>query len=178
MSIMNMPPLTYLRRIPGLDTETLRGSYTDSTVWDALDEAIRWWIFDRLSLDGEVEVGTDLPWDDPDPLRTTLTSLFETAASSGAVDGHDRAVVAVVVLRHEPGHDRVVRVEELRELEVRVHGAPKPEGSGEVGELALHGPGDQRARAVSGLETLYQRLESGRQIEQGRGLGCQSRRAF
>ena len=33
--------------------------------------------------------------------------------------------------------------------------------------LALHGPGDQRARTVSGLETLYQRLESGRQIEQG-----------
>ena len=33
--------------------------------------------------------------------------------------------------------------------------------------LALHGPGDQRQRAVSGLEALYQRLESGRQIEQG-----------
>jgi phosphate starvation-inducible PhoH-like protein len=33
--------------------------------------------------------------------------------------------------------------------------------------LALHGPGDQRERAVSGLEALYQRLESGRQIEQG-----------
>ncbi len=34
-------------------------------------------------------------------------------------------------------------------------------------QLALHGPGDQRARAVSGLEAIYQRLESGRQIEQG-----------
>jgi phosphate starvation-inducible PhoH-like protein len=34
-------------------------------------------------------------------------------------------------------------------------------------QLALHGPGDQRARAVSGLEALYQSLESGRQIEQG-----------
>ncbi len=33
--------------------------------------------------------------------------------------------------------------------------------------LALHGPGDQRERAVSGLEALYQRLESGRRIEQG-----------
>jgi phosphate starvation-inducible PhoH-like protein len=34
-------------------------------------------------------------------------------------------------------------------------------------QLALHGPADQRARAVAGLETLYDRLESGRQIEQG-----------
>lgn len=37
MSIMNMPPLTYLKRIPGLDAEVLRDSYTDSTVWDPLD---------------------------------------------------------------------------------------------------------------------------------------------
>lgn len=40
MSIMNMPPLTYLRRIPGLDAESLRGSYTDSTVWDSLDPSL------------------------------------------------------------------------------------------------------------------------------------------
>jgi hypothetical protein len=33
MSIMNMPPLTYLRRIPGLDVEPLKSSYTDPTVW-------------------------------------------------------------------------------------------------------------------------------------------------
>ena len=34
-------------------------------------------------------------------------------------------------------------------------------------QLALHGPGDQRERAVSGLEALYGRLETGRQIEPG-----------
>src|SRR6266516_4527493 len=37
MSIMNMPPLTYLRRIPGLNTETLKSAYTDPTVWDSFD---------------------------------------------------------------------------------------------------------------------------------------------
>ena len=37
MSIMNMPPLTYLKRIPGLDVERLRHCYTDATVWDILD---------------------------------------------------------------------------------------------------------------------------------------------
>mgnify|MGYP003627214606 FL=1 len=37
MSIMNMPPLPYMARIPGLDTETLKQCYTDPTVWDSFD---------------------------------------------------------------------------------------------------------------------------------------------
>ena len=37
MSIMNMPPHTYLRRIPGVDAEECRVCYTDSTVWDNFD---------------------------------------------------------------------------------------------------------------------------------------------
>lgn len=40
MSIMNMPPLTFLRRMPGLDTEKLRDCYADSTVWDLLDPCL------------------------------------------------------------------------------------------------------------------------------------------
>ncbi|HJU22656.1 MAG TPA: hypothetical protein VJ891_09110 [Casimicrobiaceae bacterium] len=40
MSIMNMPPLPYLARIPQLDTATLRDCYTDATVWDAFDPAL------------------------------------------------------------------------------------------------------------------------------------------
>ncbi|MGO9702163.1 MAG: hypothetical protein ACLPX7_23205 [Xanthobacteraceae bacterium] len=39
MSIMNMPPLAYLRRIPGLDTASLRAAYTDASVWDNFDPA-------------------------------------------------------------------------------------------------------------------------------------------
>ena len=37
MSIMNMPPLTYLKRIPGVDAGACRDAYTDPTVWDAFD---------------------------------------------------------------------------------------------------------------------------------------------
>ena len=37
LSIMNMPPLTYLRRIRNLDTSSLAPSYTDPTVWDRFD---------------------------------------------------------------------------------------------------------------------------------------------
>lgn len=37
MSIMNMPPLPYMKRIPGLDTEPLKPAYTDPSVWDSFD---------------------------------------------------------------------------------------------------------------------------------------------
>ncbi|MBI2746602.1 MAG: hypothetical protein HYX45_13595 [Burkholderiales bacterium] len=39
MSIMNMPPLPYLARLPGVATEACRGAYTDPTVWDSFDPA-------------------------------------------------------------------------------------------------------------------------------------------
>jgi hypothetical protein len=37
MSIMNMPPLPYLRRIPGLNADACRAAYTDPSVWDGFD---------------------------------------------------------------------------------------------------------------------------------------------
>ena len=40
MSIMNMPPLPYLARIPGLDTGRLRDCYADASVWDPIDPSL------------------------------------------------------------------------------------------------------------------------------------------
>jgi hypothetical protein len=40
MSIMNMPPLPYLKRIPGLATDQLRPAYTDAAVWDSFAPAL------------------------------------------------------------------------------------------------------------------------------------------
>ena len=40
MSIMNMPPLPYVKRIPGLDYEALKPAYTDPTVWDNFDPGL------------------------------------------------------------------------------------------------------------------------------------------
>ena len=37
MSIMNMPPLPYLARIPGLDAQRCRDAYNDPDVWSAFD---------------------------------------------------------------------------------------------------------------------------------------------
>jgi len=40
LSIMNMPPLPYLKRLPALNAETCRSCYTDPTVWDSFDPAL------------------------------------------------------------------------------------------------------------------------------------------
>lgn len=37
LSIMNMPPLPYLKRIPGLNADGLRNCFTDASVWDSFD---------------------------------------------------------------------------------------------------------------------------------------------
>src|SRR5690349_5842753 len=37
MSIMNMPPLPYLARIPGLKMDALKSCYTDASVWASFD---------------------------------------------------------------------------------------------------------------------------------------------
>lgn len=40
VAIMNMPPLPYLKRIPGLSTEALEPCYTDPRVWDGFDPGL------------------------------------------------------------------------------------------------------------------------------------------
>jgi hypothetical protein len=40
LSIMNMPPLPYLARLPGIDAGGCRDCYTDATVWDGFDPAL------------------------------------------------------------------------------------------------------------------------------------------
>ena len=40
MSIMNMPPLPYLKRIPGLAIEPLKAAYTDPSVWENFEPGL------------------------------------------------------------------------------------------------------------------------------------------
>jgi hypothetical protein len=40
MSIMNMPPLAYLKRIPSIDADAIRDAYTDASVWDNIDPGL------------------------------------------------------------------------------------------------------------------------------------------
>lgn len=40
MSIMNMPPLPFIARIPGIDASQLRNCYADASVWDSFDPSL------------------------------------------------------------------------------------------------------------------------------------------
>lgn len=40
MSIMNMPPLSYLKRIPTIDADAIRDCYTDASVWDNVQPSL------------------------------------------------------------------------------------------------------------------------------------------
>ena len=40
LAIMNMPPLTYLQRIPGLKTDALQACFTDATVWNGFEPGL------------------------------------------------------------------------------------------------------------------------------------------
>ena len=60
------------------------------SVWDALEEAIRWWSIDRLApSDGFPDpVLSELPWNDPDPLRSSIERLLASVGPAGTTDGH------------------------------------------------------------------------------------------
>lgn len=58
------------------------------TVWDALAEAVRWWIEGASSQNDMARGGRTLPWNDPDPMRTALQSLLGSVGPPGTMDGH------------------------------------------------------------------------------------------
>jgi hypothetical protein len=65
------------------------------TVWQAVEEAIRWWSVDYDAPTDNLPDAAfaELPWDDPDPLRSTLERLLDVVAPLGVGDGHDIAAV-------------------------------------------------------------------------------------
>ena len=64
---------------------------TGLTVWDALEEAVRWWTAARLypADDFPSRAVIELPWSDPDPLRTTLERLVGVVGPAQSMDGLD-----------------------------------------------------------------------------------------
>jgi hypothetical protein len=73
MSIMNMPPLPYVKRIPGLDYEALKPAYTDPTVWDSFDPA-------KLTLCSPDPQAIRPPEEKVNVLQVTLPTNFKVAA--------------------------------------------------------------------------------------------------
>ena len=72
MSIMNMPPLPYLKRIPGLDTDSLRPCFADPTVWDSFDPAL-------VTLCSPDPQAFRPPEDPPNVLQVSLPTNFKVA---------------------------------------------------------------------------------------------------
>jgi hypothetical protein len=72
MSIMNMPPLPYLRRIPGLDADALKPAYTDASVWDEFDPGL-------LTLCSPDPQAVRPPEEKVNVLQVTLPTNFKVA---------------------------------------------------------------------------------------------------
>jgi hypothetical protein len=72
MSIMNMPPLPYMKRIPGLDTEKLKPAYTDPSVWDSFEPGL-------LTLCSPDPQAVRPPEEKVNVLQVTLPTNFKVA---------------------------------------------------------------------------------------------------
>lgn len=68
---------TWLEVIAAVDYLS-RGHRPGFTVWDAVEEALRWYTANLVAGDDNALAAlaaAELPWDDPDPLRTVLERL-------------------------------------------------------------------------------------------------------
>jgi hypothetical protein len=72
MSIMNMPPLPYMRRIPGINGDSLKPAYTDPSVWDNFDP-------ERMTLNSPDPQAIRPPEEKVNFLQVTLPTNFKVA---------------------------------------------------------------------------------------------------
>ncbi len=102
MSIMNMPPLPYLKRIPGLDTDALKAAYTDATVWENFDPAV-------VTLCSPDPQAVRPPGEKINVLRVTLPTNFKVARfESDAYTAILRQLQAdIEAIRYNPGDGEI-----------------------------------------------------------------------
>src|SRR5437867_6429297 len=98
MSIMNMPPLPYLKRIPGLATDGLRTCYTDASVWDNFDPGL-------LTLSSPDPQAIRPPGEKINMLLVTLPTNFKAArfADDGPTAILRQIQAEVEAIRYDPG---------------------------------------------------------------------------
>src|SRR5215208_1304465 len=112
MSIMNMPPLPYVKRIPGLDYEGLKPAYTDPSVWDNFDPA-------SLTLCSPDPQAIRPPDEKVNVLMVTLPTNFKVAKfdsdkSSAILRQLEKDIDAV---RYDPGDGNKIELP----VKLRVH---------------------------------------------------------
>jgi hypothetical protein len=102
MSIMNMPPLPYVKRIPGLNYDALKAAYTDPTVWNAFDPA-------KLTLCSPDPQAIRPPDEKVNVLQVTLPTNFKVAKFD---DEKDNAVLRklqadIEAIRFDTGEGKI-----------------------------------------------------------------------
>jgi len=102
MSIMNMPPLPYLKRIPGLATDPLKPCYTDPSVWDNFEPGL-------LTLCSPDPQAIRPPEEKINVLLVTLPTNFKSARfDSDAHTAMLRQMQAdIEAIRYDPGDGAV-----------------------------------------------------------------------
>jgi hypothetical protein len=83
MSIMNMPPLPYIKRIPGLDYKELEAAYTDPRVWDSV-------VSEKITLNSPDPQAIRPPDGKANELLVTLPTNFKCARFE---DDKDTAII-------------------------------------------------------------------------------------
>ncbi len=127
MSIMNMPPLAYMRRLPGLDADTLKPAYTDASVWDNFDP-------ERVTLCSPDPQAIRPPDEAVNVLMVTLPTNFKVAKIQG------------------PGGRALL--EEAREEDIDSRPASTPEGKIELPVKASRVRNNCSCRSLSGRPLL------------------------
>ncbi|HTZ35650.1 MAG TPA: hypothetical protein VMB84_06455 [Stellaceae bacterium] len=99
MSIMNMPPLPYLARIPGLAMEPLRACFTDPTVWDNF-------VPGKLTLCSPDPQAIRPPGEKINFLLVTLPTNFKSARFESDADTQilKNLQAEVEAIRYDPGN--------------------------------------------------------------------------
>jgi hypothetical protein len=98
MSIMNMPPLPYLKRIPGLATDKLMHCFTDATVWHNFEPGL-------LTLCSPDPQAIRPPGEKINVLQVTLPTNFKAARFES--DKHTAILremqAQIEAIRYDPG---------------------------------------------------------------------------
>src|SRR5579863_7997962 len=98
MSIMNMPPLPYLERIPGLAADPLKPCYTDAGVWDNFEPGL-------LTLCSPDPQAIRPPGEKINVLQVTLPTNFKAARFES--DKHTAILremqAQIEAIRYDPG---------------------------------------------------------------------------
>lgn len=109
LAIMNMPPLPYLERIPGLATEPLIPCYTDATVWQGFEPGM-------VTLASPDPQAFRPPGEPKNVLQVGLPTNFKSAGFESAEHTSIlRDIEAdILAIRHDPGDGAIELPVKLR----------------------------------------------------------------